>query len=85
MIVEGQWAVSEFNANVDYGVAELPGGHLRSLRHRHRHRRGDACSTTARRANNAAVTFVQWLSSPAQGAYLTATSGGLPSGPGQLT
>ena len=41
--------------------------------------------TAAAAANNAALTFVQWLSSPAQGAYLTGQSSGLPSGPSQLS
>jgi multiple sugar transport system substrate-binding protein len=83
MIVEGQWAVSEFK-NVDYGVAELPAG---TSGHSATNIGIGVASVfdhgTA--ANNAAITFVQWLSSPAQGAYLTNLSGGLPSGPDQLT
>jgi multiple sugar transport system substrate-binding protein len=35
--------------------------------------------------NSAAETFVKWLAQPAQGAYLTAASSGLPSSPDQLT
>jgi multiple sugar transport system substrate-binding protein len=83
MIVEGQWAVSEFK-NVDYGVAELPAGtsgHSAT---------GIGIGVASvfdhgTAANNAAVTFVQWLSSPAQGAKLASINGGLPSGPGQLS
>jgi multiple sugar transport system substrate-binding protein len=83
MIVEGQWALSEFK-NVDYGVAELPAGtsgHSAT---------GIGVSVASvfdhgAAANNAALTFVQWLSSPAQGAYLAAQNSGLPSGPSQLT
>jgi multiple sugar transport system substrate-binding protein len=81
MIVEGQWAVSEFK-NVDYGVAELPAG---SSGHSATGIGIGVASVfdhgTA--ANSAAVTFVQWLSSPAQGAKLASINGGLPSGPGQ--
>jgi multiple sugar transport system substrate-binding protein len=83
MIVEGQWALSEFK-NVDYGVAELPAG---SSGHSATGIGVGVASVfdhgTA--ANNAALTFVQWLASPAQGAYLTAQSSGLPSGPSQLS
>ena len=82
MIVEGQWALSEFK-NVDFGVAELPAGtsgHSAT---------GIGVGVASvfdhgAAANTAAETFVQWLSSPAQGAYLTGQSSGLPSGPAQL-
>ncbi len=83
MIVDGQWALSEFK-NVDYGVAELPAG---TSGHSATGIGVGVASVfdhgTA--ANDAALTFVQWLSSPAQGAYLTAQSDGLPSGPSQLS
>src|SRR6202012_1028867 len=83
MIVEGQWALSEFK-NVDYGVAALPAG---TSGHSATGMGGGAASVFdhGAAANNAALTFVQWLSSPAQGAYLAATNGGLPSGPSQLS
>jgi multiple sugar transport system substrate-binding protein len=84
MIVEGQWAVSEFNtAKSDYGVAQLPAGtsgHSAT-------NIGIGVATVFTHnaaADQAATTFVQWLAQPAQGAYLTATSGGLPSAPAQL-
>jgi ABC-type glycerol-3-phosphate transport system substrate-binding protein len=82
MIVEGQWALSEFK-NVDYGVAELPAG---TSGHSATGIGVGVASVfdhgTA--ANNAALTFVQWLASPAQGAYLAKLNSGLPSGPAQL-
>ena len=82
MIVEGQWALSEFK-NVDYGVAELPAG---SSGHSATGIGVGVASVFdhGNAANTAAETFVQWLSSPAQGAYLTGQSSGLPSGPAQL-
>jgi multiple sugar transport system substrate-binding protein len=83
MIVEGQWALSEFKG-INYGVAEIPAG---SSGHSAANIGIGVASVfdhgTA--ANNAALTFVQWLSSPAQGAYLTNLSGGLPSAPDQLS
>jgi multiple sugar transport system substrate-binding protein len=82
MIVEGQWALSEFK-DVDYGVAEIPAG---SSGHSATGIGVGVASVfdhgTA--ANTAAETFVKWLADPAQGAYLTAQSSGLPSGPAQL-
>jgi multiple sugar transport system substrate-binding protein len=83
MIVEGQWALSEFKG-INYGVAELPAG---SSGHSATNIGIGAASVFdhGTTANNAAITFVQWLSDPAQGAYLTAQSGGLPSGPDQLS
>lgn len=82
MIVEGQWALAEFKG-VGYGVAELPAG---SSGHSATGIGIGVASVfdhgTA--ADNAAVTFVQWLSDPAQGAYLASANGGLPSGPAQL-
>jgi multiple sugar transport system substrate-binding protein len=83
MIVEGQWALSEFKG-IDYGVAELPAG---TSGHSATGIGVGVASVfdhgTA--ANNAAIMFVQWLSSPAQGAYLAAQNSGLPSGPAQLS
>jgi multiple sugar transport system substrate-binding protein len=84
MIIEGQFALSTFrDAKIDFGVAPFPAGStgksssgigigVASV-----FDKGDA-------ANQAAETFVQWLAQPAQGAYLTTTSGGLPSSPDQL-
>jgi multiple sugar transport system substrate-binding protein len=83
MIVEGQWALAEFKG-IDYGVAELPAGtsgHSATGI-------GVGVATVfdhGTAANNAAITFVQWLSDPAQGAHLASLNSGLPSGPDQLS
>jgi ABC-type glycerol-3-phosphate transport system substrate-binding protein len=83
MIVEGQWALSEFKG-IDYGVAQLPAG---TSGHSATNIGIGVASVfdhgTA--ANNAAITFVQWLSDPAQGAYLAQVNSGLPSAPDQLS
>lgn len=84
MIVEGQFALSTFRtAKVDFGVAPFPigtsGKSATGI--------GVGVATVfdkGKKANKAATTFVQWLGDPAQGAYLTATSNGLPSAPNQL-
>jgi multiple sugar transport system substrate-binding protein len=83
MIVEGQWAVSEFKG-INYGVAEIPAG---SSGHSATNIGIGVASVFdhGTTENNAAITFVQWLSDPAQGAYLTAQSDGLPSAPDQLS
>jgi multiple sugar transport system substrate-binding protein len=84
MIVEGQWAVAEFDtAKVDYGVAMLPAGTS-----------GKSATNIGigvasvfdhgSAANAAATTFVQWLGQPSTGAYLVSVNGGLPSAPDQL-
>lgn len=83
MIVEGQWALPEFK-NVDYGVAPIPAGasgHSATGI-------GIGVATVfdhGNSVNSAAETFVKWLAQPAQGAYLTKASSGLPSSPDQLT
>jgi ABC-type glycerol-3-phosphate transport system substrate-binding protein len=85
MIIDGQYALSEFNtAKLSYGVALVPAGTS-----------GQSGTNIGigvasvfdhgTAANNAAITFVQWLAQPAQGAYLTAVSSGLPSAPAQLS
>jgi ABC-type glycerol-3-phosphate transport system substrate-binding protein len=83
MIVEGQWALSEFKG-VDYGVAELPAG---TSGHSAVGIGIDVGSVFdhGSSANTAAETFLQWLSAPAQGAYLDSESSGLPSSPAQLS
>jgi multiple sugar transport system substrate-binding protein len=85
MIIDGQYALSEFNtAKLDYGVALIPAGTS-----------GQSATNIGigvasvfdhgTAADNAAITFVRWLAQPAQGAYLTAQSSGLPSAPAQLS
>ncbi len=85
MIIEGQFALQPFReAKIDFGVAPFPAGTsgksatgigvgVASV-----FDHGDA-------SNKAAEEFLQWLGQPAQGAYLTAQSSGLPSAPNQLT
>ncbi|MDQ2846044.1 MAG: ABC transporter substrate-binding protein [Actinomycetota bacterium] len=82
MIIEGQFALSEFT-KINYGVALMPAGSS-----------GKSSSgigigvavvfNKGQDVNTAAETFVKWLGQPEQGAYLTAQSGGLPSAPNQL-
>jgi ABC-type glycerol-3-phosphate transport system substrate-binding protein len=83
MVVDGQWTLAEAK-NIDYGVAELPAG---SSGHSATNIGIGVASVFdhGSAADNAAITFVQWLSDPAQGAYLTQEGSGLPSGPDQLT
>lgn len=85
MIIDGQYALSEFNtAKLDYGVALVPAG----ITGQSATNIGIGVASVfdhGTAANNAATTFVQWLAEPAQGAYLTAESGGLPSAPAQLS
>jgi multiple sugar transport system substrate-binding protein len=86
MIVEGQWAVSEFNtAKLKYGVALIPAGTSGHSAANIGIGVASVFTQGGSAAQNAATTFVNWLGQPAQGAYLTATSGGLPSAPNQLT
>lgn len=85
MIIDGQWAVSEFStAKLPYGVALVPAG----ISGHSAANIGIGVATVFTQggtaAQNAAIQFVQWLAQPAQGAYLTAENGGLPSAPDQL-
>ncbi len=85
MIIDGQFALDPFRqAKINFGVAPMPTGTsgksatgigigVASV-----FDHGDA-------ANKAGEEFLQWLGEPAQGAYLTAQSHGLPSAPNQLT
>lgn len=85
MIIEGQFALAPFrSAKIDFGVAPFPNGTSGKSA------TGIGVGVASvfdkgGRANDAATTFVKWLGAPAQGAYLTATSSGLPSAPAQLT
>jgi multiple sugar transport system substrate-binding protein len=86
MIIEGQWAVSEFNsAKLSYGVAELPAGTSGQSAANIGIGVASVFSKGGTADQNASITFVKWLAQPAQGAYLTAVTGGLPSAPGQLS
>lgn len=83
MIVNGQWAVPTFEkAGIDFGVAPMPAGAA-----------GTSTSMgigvaallkTDEQAEKAGLEFLKFLTTPAQGAYLAAKNGGLPSDPAQL-
>lgn len=84
MIIEGQFALNTFQtAHVNFGVAPFPKGTKGGSTNI-----GIGVATEFNHGSTqdkAATTFIQWLAEPAQGAYLTATSGGLPSSPVQLS
>jgi multiple sugar transport system substrate-binding protein len=82
MIIEGQWALSEF-AKINYGIALMPAG----TSGKSAANIGIGVATVfdkGDQANTASEAFVKWLGEPEQGGYLTAQSGGLPSAPNQL-
>ena len=83
MIIDGQWAVSEF-AKVNFGVALVPAGTSGHSAANIGIGVATVFSQGSSAQQQASIQFVQWLAQPAQGAYLTATSGGLPSAPAQL-
>jgi multiple sugar transport system substrate-binding protein len=86
MIIEGQWAVSEFNtAKLNYGVALVPAGSSGQSAANIGIGVASVFSRGGSAAQSASLTFVKWLAQPTQGAYLTAVSGGLPSAPNQLS
>ena len=83
MIIDGQWAVSEF-AKENFGVALVPAGTSGHSAANIGIGVATVFTQGSSAAQQASIQFVQWLAEPAQGAYLTATSGGLPSAPAQL-
>ena len=83
MIVNGQWALSEFK-DVNYGVALMPAGTSGKSSAGIGIGVATVFNTGGDDAVKAAEEFVKWLGQPEQGAYLTAQSGGLPSAPNQL-
>jgi multiple sugar transport system substrate-binding protein len=83
MIIEGQWALTEF-PKVNFGVALVPAGTSGHSAANIGIGVATVFTQGSSAAQQASVQFVQWLAQPAQGAYLTATSGGLPSAPAQL-
>jgi multiple sugar transport system substrate-binding protein len=84
MIVEGQWALSEFKG-INYGVAEIPAGTAGHSATGIGIGVASVFNKGSGAVNNAAITFVNWLGAPAQGAYFTGESSGLPSSPLELT
>jgi len=83
MIVEGQWALTEF-PKVKFGVALIPAGTSGHSAANIGIGVATAFTQGSSAAQQASIQFVQWLAEPAQGAYLTSVSGGLPSAPAQL-
>jgi multiple sugar transport system substrate-binding protein len=83
MLIDGQWAISEF-AKVNYGVALIPAGTSGHSAANIGIGVATVFAQGSSAAQQASIQFVKWLAQPAQGAYLTATSGGLPSAPAQL-
>jgi ABC-type glycerol-3-phosphate transport system substrate-binding protein len=83
MIVNGQWALSEFK-DINYGVALMPAGTSGKSSAGIGIGVATVFNTGGDDAVKAAEEFVKWLGQPEQGAYLTAQSGGLPSAPNQL-
>ncbi len=82
MIIEGQWALAEFD-KINYGVALMPQG----TTGKSAANIGIGVATVfdkGAEANTASEAFLNWLGQPEQGGYLTAQSGGLPSAPNQL-
>ena len=83
MIVEGQWALSEFKG-INYGVAEIPAGTSGHSAAGIGVGVASVFDKGSTAVNNAAIEFVNWLGAPAEGAYFTAESSGLPSSPLEL-
>jgi multiple sugar transport system substrate-binding protein len=82
MITDGPWLEGEVPKGLDYGVAPYPAGST-----------GPSTNIgigvaallkTTPSEDQAGLAFIKFLASPAEGAYLTAQSGGLPSSPTQL-
>ena len=86
MIIEGQFALEPFrSAKVDFGVAPFPAGTSGKSASGIGIGVASVFDKGGSRATDAGKEFVKWLGQPAQGAYLTASSSGLPSAPNQLT
>jgi multiple sugar transport system substrate-binding protein len=83
MITDGPWLEGEVPKGLDYGVAPYPAGSA-----------GGSTNIglgvvallkTTPAEDQAGLAFIKFVASPAQGAYLTAQSGGLPSSPAQIS
>jgi multiple sugar transport system substrate-binding protein len=83
MVIDGQWAVSEVS-KINYGVALVPAGTSGHSAANIGIGVATVFTQGSSAAQQASIQFVNWLAQPAQGAYLTSTSGGLPSAPAQL-
>jgi multiple sugar transport system substrate-binding protein len=83
MITDGSWLEGEVPKSLDYGVAPYPAGTKGVSTNI-----GEgvvALLKTTSAEDQAGLAFIKFLAAPAQGAYLTAQSGGLPSSPAQLS
>ena len=82
MITDGPWLEGEVPKGLDYGVAPYPAGSAGGSTNI-----GlgvAALLKTTPAEDQAGLAFIKFVASPAQGAYLTAQSGGLPSSPAQI-
>lgn len=82
MITDGPWLEGELPKGFDYAVAPYPAGP-----------KGESTNIgigvisllkTTPAQDKAGEAFIKFMATPAEGAYLTKTSGGLPSSPAQL-
>jgi len=83
MITDGPWLEGEVPKSLDYGVVHYPAGSAGGSTNI-----GEgvvALLKTTPAQDQAGLAFIKFLASPAEGAYLTAQSGGLPSSPAQLS
>jgi ABC-type glycerol-3-phosphate transport system substrate-binding protein len=84
MLIDGQWDLSTFESDkLDFGVAEFPKGTVSSATNL-----GigvAALFRTTPAQDKVGLAFIKFLASPAQGAYMAATGGGLPSAAAQLS
>ena len=82
MITDGPWLEGELPKGLSYGVAPYPAGTAGGSTNI-----GigvAALLKTTSSEDQAGLAFIRFLASPAEGAYLTAQSGGLPSSPAQI-
>lgn len=83
MLIDGQWDLSTFKkAKLDFGVSQFPAGTVGTATNI-----GigvEALFKKSRSKEAAGLAFMKYMASPAVGAYLAATAGGLPSSSAQL-
>jgi ABC-type glycerol-3-phosphate transport system substrate-binding protein len=85
LLIDGQWAVPNFQkAGIDFGVALFPKGDAGTVTSIGIGVGVGALLKTTQAQDDAGVQFLKFLASPAEGAHLTAQSGGLPVDPSQL-
>jgi ABC-type glycerol-3-phosphate transport system substrate-binding protein len=83
MLIDGPWDLSTFEkAKIDFGVSEFPAGSKGSSTNI-----GIGVEALFKKPSDkeaVGLAFMKYMASPSIGAYLAATSGGLPSSPAQL-